>query len=40
MINGLLSIVLCFLIYKGLNWLWNKIFRKKGDPNGIDRNLR
>lgn len=40
MINGLLSIFLCFLIYKWLNWAWNKIFRKKGGSNGTDGNLR
>lgn len=26
----LLSIVLIFIIYKGLNYLWNKIFKKRG----------
>lgn len=29
--NAILSIVLCFLIYKGLNWIWNKIFRKRSE---------
>lgn len=29
MAEQLLSIVIIFLIYKGLNFVWNKIFRKK-----------
>ncbi len=31
MFNAIGSIVFCFLIYKGLNWLWNKIFKKRGN---------
>lgn len=26
----ILSIVLIFLIYKGLNYIWNKIFKRRG----------
>lgn len=29
MAEQLLSIVIIFLIYKALNFVWNKIFRKK-----------
>lgn len=32
--NAIISIVLCFLIYKALNWGWNKVlkfFRKRSD---------
>ena len=29
MAEQLLTIVFIFLIYKALNWVWNKIFRKK-----------
>lgn len=28
--NQVLSIILIFFMYKGLNYLWNKIFKKRG----------
>lgn len=31
MINILLSIILSFLTFKGLNYVWNKIFKKGRD---------
>lgn len=30
MINTFLALIFSFLIFKGLNYVWNKIFRKGG----------
>lgn len=31
MINTILAFVVSFLVFKGLNWIWNKIFKRGGN---------